>query len=52
MLGEKVYSVDNGKMSAGQHIITLDGSTLQSGVYLVRFTTDNVTTVKRLVIQK
>jgi hypothetical protein len=52
MLGEKVYSVDNGKMSSGQHMITINGQGLQSGVYFVRFTTDNATTTKRLVIQK
>jgi|GEM_PF-703174 len=52
LLGEKVYSVDKGKMGAGSHLVSIDGSALDAGVYLVRFTTDNVTSVKRLEIQK
>jgi len=52
MLGEKVYSVDNGRMSAGQHTMAIDCSGLQSGVYFVKFNTDNATTTKRLVIQQ
>jgi hypothetical protein len=52
MLGEKVYSADKGKMGAGQHIESINCQSLQSGVYFVRFTTDNVTTTKKLVIQQ
>lgn len=52
MLGEKVYSQNEGKVDAGKHIITIDGKNLQSGVYFVKFTTDNGTTTKRLVIQR
>ncbi len=52
MLGEKVYSANQGRMSTGQHVIEINGTNLQSGVYFVRFNTDNVTTTKKLVIQK
>ncbi len=52
MIGEKVYSNNNGKTAAGAHMITIAGNTLQNGIYIVKFTTDNVTTTKKLVIQK
>ncbi len=52
MLGEKVYGDNQGKMSSGDHMITIPGSNLKAGVYFVKFTTDNSTTTKRLVIQK
>ncbi len=52
LLGEKVYGDNQGKMSSGDHMITIPGSNLNSGVYIVKFTTDNTTTTKRLVIQK
>lgn len=51
-LGEKVYSMDQGKMSAGQHILPLNSAGLQSGVYIVKFNTDNASTVQKLIIQK
>jgi hypothetical protein len=52
VLGECLYSQNAGVMSAGQHLITIPGTGLSSGVYFVKFTTDNTTTTKRLVIQK
>ncbi len=52
MLGEKVYTANQGLMSSGEHMITINGSTLQSGVYFVRFTTDNSSSTQKLVIQK
>ncbi|HXB13539.1 MAG TPA: T9SS type A sorting domain-containing protein [Bacteroidia bacterium] len=52
VLGEKVYSVDNGRMAAGQHTMNINCSGFESGVYFVKFTTDNATTTKRLVIQQ
>jgi len=51
MLGEKVFAADQGKMDAGNHIVTIAAKSLQSGVYFVRFATNNGTTTKRLVIQ-
>jgi hypothetical protein len=52
VIGEKVYSANLGKTTAGQHSFTIDGSGLQSGVYMVKFITDNASTTQRLVIQQ
>jgi len=52
MLGEQVYSTNQGNMPAGTHTITIDGSNLQNGMYFVRIITDNVTTTKKLIIQR
>lgn len=52
MLGEQVYSDNEGMMSSGQHTVIINGSTMQSGVYFVRFNTDNTTTTQKLVIQR
>jgi hypothetical protein len=52
MLGEKVYTSNEGMMYAGQHIISINGSNLQNGVYFVRFTADNVPTTQKLIIQR
>lgn len=51
-LGQNVYSTNLGKVESGQHTIAINGSSLKSGVYFVKFTTDNVTTTKKLVIQR
>jgi len=52
MLGEVVYSNNEGRLSSGQHTIMINGSALDNGVYLVNLTTDSGLTVQRLVIQK
>lgn len=52
LLGEKVYEQTEGKMSTGSHLITIPCRNLQSGIYLVKLTTDNTTITKRLVIQQ
>jgi len=52
MLGQNVYSVDKGKMGAGEHIIPVNSTEFESGVYIVKFITDNVMTTKKLTIQK
>jgi hypothetical protein len=51
MLGQNVYSVDNGRMSAGEHAMMIDCKGFQPGVYFVKITTDNGTTTRRLVVQ-
>lgn len=50
-LGQQVYYTNQGTMTSGDHSIMINGQALNSGVYFVRFTTDNVTTTKKLVIQ-
>jgi hypothetical protein len=52
LLGENVYTQTAGSMAAGIHQITIPGTHLPSGVYFVKFTTNNTTITKRLVIQK
>ncbi len=52
MLGEKVYSDNQGNISAGNHTIIINGSSLQNGVYFVRFNSDNATTTQKLIIQR
>jgi len=52
MLGEVVYTANEGMLSSGQHTIMINGSTLNNGVYLVRLATDNGLTVQRLLIQR
>jgi hypothetical protein len=52
MLGQRVYSEDLGKSTAGQHTSIINCGGLQSGIYLVRFTADNASTTQRLIIQK
>jgi len=52
MLGEKVYSDNEGLLSSGQHTISINGSNFQNGVYFVRFTADNAPTIQKLIIQR
>lgn len=52
ILGEQVLSLNQGMVSAGQHEIMLDGSTLAAGIYTVRFIADGAATTQKLVIQR
>ena len=52
LLGEKVYEQGEGKMASGLHLITMPCSSLPSGVFFVKLTTDNTSVTKKLVIQK
>lgn len=52
MLGEEVLSLNQGMVSAGQHEIMLDGTSLSSGVYTVRFIADGASTAQKLIIQR
>lgn len=51
-LGQNVYSQNEGTMGSGQHLITVPGNGLKSGVYFVRVTTEDGTSTQKLVIQK
>lgn len=51
LLGEKVYGQNEGVMGTGNHYVTIDKGSLKSGIYFVRFSTDNGTVTKKLVIQ-
>ncbi len=50
--GRAVQEVTAGEASAGDHSVAVDGSGLESGVYLVRLTVDGATTTRRLVIMR
>jgi hypothetical protein len=52
LLGENINTLQNGKMTAGQHLITFSTASLQPGVYFVKYITDNQSITKRLVIQR
>ncbi len=52
MLGQNVGILQNGMMAAGQHTLTFNTSTLKAGVYFVRYTSDNQSATKQLIIQK
>ena len=52
MLGEKVYDDNEGLSSAGQHSMVLNTEQFEPGIYFVRLTTDNATSLKKLVIQR
>ncbi|HTB32853.1 MAG TPA: T9SS type A sorting domain-containing protein, partial [Bacteroidia bacterium] len=52
MLGENLYTQKEGNMSAGLHQIIIPCMNLISGVYFVKFTSDNTTVTRKLVIQK
>jgi hypothetical protein len=52
ILGEEIYSLDNGKTSTGLHNVRLNVENLNSGIYFVKLTTDAASSTKKLVIQK
>ncbi|HTB07070.1 MAG TPA: T9SS type A sorting domain-containing protein [Bacteroidia bacterium] len=51
MLGEKVYSELQGTMAAGQHEVIINSKALRSGIYFVRFMTDDGAITKKLIVQ-
>ncbi len=51
LLGEKVYSENLGRTVAGKHALELNGNGLPTGIYMVKFATDNSSTTKKLIIQ-
>lgn len=52
MLGEKIQTLANGMMNAGEHKVAFNASNLSSGVYLYKLTTDNVTSVRKMILMK
>lgn len=52
MLGEKVYSVNNGTMSQGEHMIQLNGANLSSGLYMVSLTAGDNTITRKVSLNK
>ena len=52
MLGEKVVTLANGMMNAGEHKVAFNASNLTSGVYLYKLTTDNNASIKKMILMK
>lgn len=51
LVGQKVYGVDKGNVSAGFHGITIDGSKLGSGIYFYTVTAGNHSVTKKMIVQ-
>lgn len=52
ILGEKVATLVDRPLSAGDHDITLDGSKLTSGMYIYRLTADNFMDSRKVYLMK
>lgn len=49
LLGQQVLNLDSGFLTKGVHTLSLDASTLSSGTYLLRMTTDRGESVSRRI---
>ena len=52
LVGEKVYSVNQGQMAAGVHSVIVDGTSLSSGMYFVNVTAGEKTYTKKVTLNK
>ncbi len=52
VLGQKVATLVNKNLSAGQYNYSFDASRFASGVYLYRLQTDNFVSVKKMILSK
>ncbi len=52
MIGHKVMTVMNGPMRAGRHVVSLDASSLSSGLYIYRLKAGNVVLAKKMTLVK
>ena len=52
ILGAEVASLVNQKLTPGNYKVTFDGSSLSSGIYFYRLTTDNFNEVKKMTLIK
>lgn len=51
-LGQEIQTLVNERKPAGQYRIEFNASTLPSGVYIYRITTENYTELKKMIFQK
>lgn len=51
-LGQRVSTLVNGRMTAGDHEVVFEGSDLSSGIYFYRLTVDNVSQKRKMVLMK
>ena len=52
MIGSRVMTIVNGTMSAGYHVVTLDASSLSSGMYVYRLRAGNTMLTKKMTLVK
>ncbi len=52
MLGEKVLSENKGTMTDGSQLVTIDFSTINSGVYFIAIVSDGNVTTKKITVSK
>jgi hypothetical protein len=51
-VGQSVYSANPGSLQEGQHLIKLDASNLQAGIYYCVFSNDGKKATKKLIVLK
>jgi len=52
IVGQHVSTLVNRNLNAGEHQVSFDGSSLSSGVYIYRLTTDNYSEVRQMTLIK
>ena len=52
MLGQEVMTLVNGHQNAGAYVVVFDASRLSSGVYLYQMTSENFSSVKKMMLLK
>jgi hypothetical protein len=52
VLGREVKEIFNGESEAGNHTLQINGSDLSSGVYFVRFVSNNCVNAKKVLLLK
>ena len=52
ILGKQVAELVNGEQAAGYHDVKFDGSSLASGIYFYRLTTDKFTKINKMMLLK
>jgi len=51
-LGQRVSTLVNGRLNAGDHEVEFEGSNLSSGIYFYRLTVDDVSQKRKMVLMK
>ncbi|RMH89440.1 MAG: T9SS C-terminal target domain-containing protein [Calditrichaeota bacterium] len=52
LMGQKVATLVDGRLTAGEHQVKFDGRGLPSGIYLYRLTGNGITQTRRMVLMK
>ena len=51
MLGQNVYEMNYGVVDAGSHMYSLDGSKLQSGIYIINIKAGENTVTRKMIVE-